>query len=66
MWRGASRLTSSCSGPSDGIAATPRVLHFIMRSRRAPHGSARPLNCGVRRHCHGNRETGGRKNRGAS
>ncbi len=47
--RCASRLTSSCSGPSNGIAATPRALHFIMRSRRASHGSARPLNCGVRR-----------------
>lgn len=28
-----------------------RAHHFIMRSRRASHGSARPLNCGVRRHC---------------
>ena len=27
----------------------PRARHFIMRSRRASHGSARPLNCGVRR-----------------
>lgn len=30
-------------------AATARARHFIMRSRRASHGSARPLNCGVRR-----------------
>jgi hypothetical protein len=44
-----SRLTSSCSGPSNGIAATPRVLHFIVHARRASGGSARPLNCGVRR-----------------
>ena len=32
-----------------GIAAPPRALHFIMRARRASRGSARPLNCGVRR-----------------
>jgi len=43
------RLTSSCSGPSSDVAATPRVRHFIMHARRASKGSARPLNCDVRR-----------------
>ncbi len=32
------------------IAATPRVRHFILHARRAATGSARPLNCSVRRH----------------
>jgi catechol 2,3-dioxygenase-like lactoylglutathione lyase family enzyme len=34
--------------PPVGIAATPRVLHSIVRPRRASNSSARPLNCGVR------------------
>jgi hypothetical protein len=33
----------------NGIAATPRVLRFIMHARRASNGSVRPPNCGVRR-----------------
>ncbi len=28
-----------------------QARHFIMRLLRAGHGSARPLNCGVRRLC---------------
>jgi hypothetical protein len=48
--RCASRITSSCSGLSSGIAATPRVLHFIVHARGAAIGSVRLLNCGVRRH----------------
>ena len=49
VWRGASRLTSSCSGPWNGIAGAPQARHFIMRLRRAATDSARPLNCGVSR-----------------
>ena len=48
----ASRLTSSWSGPSYGVASAPHVRHFIVHTRRAGHVVARPLNCGVRQQCH--------------
>ncbi len=44
----ASRLTSSWSGPSYGVACAPHVRHFIVHMRRAGHVVTRPLNCGVR------------------
>jgi hypothetical protein len=31
-----------------GVAGAAHVYHFILHTRRASHGSARPLNCGVR------------------
>src|SRR5262250_2446140 len=47
MSTNACRLTSSCSGRWNGVAGAPQARHFTMRSRRAPTGSAPPLNCGV-------------------
>jgi hypothetical protein len=37
------------TGPSNGIASTPRALHSIMRVHRAARGSLRPLKCDVMR-----------------
>ena len=43
-----SRRTGSCSGPSNGIAATTRARHSIVPSH--PYkGSVGLLSCGVRR-----------------
>ena len=33
--------------PHAALSSAPQVRHFIMRLRRASHGGARPLNCGV-------------------